>query len=169
MNRCCPNAVKESRSERVGFYRDAQGGVACLTLLKISMSLHRWQRSQRRNHRLWEGTLPTKQERNTFNAMQQTWCMIWHVKALNWPNAIDSHITWSGIQIYTKFQLQHYLLNYPNHKMSYLVMLSCWNMHDRGINRFIWFSDHFSYINYFHPSYRLFSMIFRSFKHFLNI
>ena len=24
--RCCPNAVKESRSERVGFYRNEQGG-----------------------------------------------------------------------------------------------------------------------------------------------
>ena len=30
------------------------------------------------------------------------------------------------------------------------------------------FSDHFSYINYFHPSYRLFSMIFQSFLHFLK-
>ena len=30
MNRCCPNAVKESRSERVGLYRNEQGGFACL-------------------------------------------------------------------------------------------------------------------------------------------
>ena len=35
MNRCCPNAVKESRSERVGLYRNGQGGFACLTLPKI--------------------------------------------------------------------------------------------------------------------------------------
>ena len=35
MNRCCPNAVKESRSERVGLYRNEQGGFACLALLKI--------------------------------------------------------------------------------------------------------------------------------------
>ena len=35
MNRCCPNAVKESRSERVGFYRNEQGVFACLALLKI--------------------------------------------------------------------------------------------------------------------------------------
>ena len=30
------------------------------------------------------------------------------------------------------------------------------------------FSDHFSYINYFHPSYGLFYMIFQSFKRFLK-
>ena len=35
MNRCCPNAVKESRSERVGLYQNEQGGFACLALLKI--------------------------------------------------------------------------------------------------------------------------------------
>ena len=29
MNRCCPYAVKESRSERVGLYRNEQGGCAC--------------------------------------------------------------------------------------------------------------------------------------------
>ena len=28
--RCCPNAVKESRSERVGLYRNEQRGFACL-------------------------------------------------------------------------------------------------------------------------------------------
>ena len=28
----------------------------------------------------------------------------------------------------------------------------------------LYFSDQFSYINYFHPSYRLFSMIFQSFN-----
>ena len=26
-NRCCPNAVKESKSERVGLYRNAQWGL----------------------------------------------------------------------------------------------------------------------------------------------
>ena len=30
MNRCCANAVKESRSERVGLYRNEQRGFACL-------------------------------------------------------------------------------------------------------------------------------------------
>ena len=33
---CCPNAVKESRSERVGLYWNEQGGFACLALLKIT-------------------------------------------------------------------------------------------------------------------------------------
>ena len=32
---CCPNAVKESRSERAGLYQNEQGGFACLALLKI--------------------------------------------------------------------------------------------------------------------------------------
>ena len=35
MNCCCPNAVKESRGERVGLYQNEQGGFACLALLKI--------------------------------------------------------------------------------------------------------------------------------------
>ena len=35
LNRCCPNVVKESRSERVGLYQNEQGGFACLALLKI--------------------------------------------------------------------------------------------------------------------------------------
>ena len=35
MNRCSPNAVKETRGERVGLYRNEQGGFACLALLKI--------------------------------------------------------------------------------------------------------------------------------------
>ena len=35
MNHCCPNAVKESRSERVGLYQNEQGGFACLALMKI--------------------------------------------------------------------------------------------------------------------------------------
>ena len=35
MNRCCPNAINKSRSERVGLYRNEKGGGACLALLKI--------------------------------------------------------------------------------------------------------------------------------------
>ena len=30
MNHCCPNAIKESRSERVGLYQNEQRGFACL-------------------------------------------------------------------------------------------------------------------------------------------
>ena len=62
MNRCCPNAVKESRSERVGLYRNEQGGFACLALLKIALSLHQCQRSQRRNTSTEGGQLPTNKE-----------------------------------------------------------------------------------------------------------
>ena len=35
MNRCCPNAVKENRSERVRLYQNEQGGFACQALMKI--------------------------------------------------------------------------------------------------------------------------------------
>ena len=49
LKRCCPNAVKESKSERVGLYRNAQWGFACLALLQITMSLHRCHRTHRRN------------------------------------------------------------------------------------------------------------------------
>ena len=69
MNRCCPNAVKESRSERVGLYRNEQGGFACLALLKITLSLHQCQRSHHRYHVYREGTNTGNTEGNTINAM----------------------------------------------------------------------------------------------------
>ena len=67
--RCCPNAVKESRSERVGLYRNEQGGFACLALLKITLSLHQCQRSHPRYHVYREGTNTGNTEGNTINAM----------------------------------------------------------------------------------------------------
>ena len=67
-NRVCPDAVKESRSERVGLYQYAQGGFACLTRLKIAMSLHQCQRSNRRKHRLHGGNNTDKQERTTITS-----------------------------------------------------------------------------------------------------
>ena len=60
--RCCPNAVKESRSERMGFYRNEQGGFACLALLKITLSLHQCQRSHRRYNVYRGGTTPANTE-----------------------------------------------------------------------------------------------------------
>ena len=69
MNRCCPNAITESRSERVGFYRNEQGGFACLALLKIALSLHQCQRSHHRYHVYREGTNTGNTEGNTINAM----------------------------------------------------------------------------------------------------
>ena len=69
MNRCCHNAVKESRSERVGLYRNEQGGFACLALLKITLSLHQCQRSPHRYHVYREGTdTGNKEEHNQCNA-----------------------------------------------------------------------------------------------------
>ena len=62
MTRCCPNAVKESRSERVGLYRNEQGGFAWLALLKIALSLHQCQRSQRRYNVYRGGTTPANRE-----------------------------------------------------------------------------------------------------------
>ena len=41
-------------------------------------------------------------------------------------------------------------------------------MNANDIFRFVVFSDHFSYINYFHPSYGLIYMNFQSFKQFLE-
>ena len=51
----CLNVVKESRSERVGLYRNEQAGFACLALLKMVV-LHRCHRTHRRNHVYREGT-----------------------------------------------------------------------------------------------------------------
>ena len=54
----------------MGLYRNEQGGYACLALLKIALSLHYCQRSQRRNNVYREGTITGKQGK-PINAMQQ--------------------------------------------------------------------------------------------------
>ena len=71
MNRCCPNAVKESRSERVGLYQNEQGDFACLALLKIVIALHRCHQSRHQKHRLLRGGDYRQTRENTINAMQQ--------------------------------------------------------------------------------------------------
>ena len=69
MNHCCPNAIKESRSERVGLYRNEQG-VFCLPGTSVdSITLQRCHRSHRQNHVYREGTDTDKQEGNKINAM----------------------------------------------------------------------------------------------------
>ena len=75
-----PNAVKESRSERVGLYRNEQGGFACLALLKITLSLHQCQRSHHRYHVYREGTNTGNTEGNTINAMHNM------MHAMTWQN-----------------------------------------------------------------------------------
>ena len=62
LNHCCPNAIKESRSERVGLYRNEQGVFAFLALLKI-IALHQCHQSHRRNVVYSEGTITGKQGR----------------------------------------------------------------------------------------------------------
>ena len=69
MNRCYPNAVKESRSERVGLYRNEQGGFAFLALLKIALGLHECQTITASEQRLPRGNNTGKQRINTINAM----------------------------------------------------------------------------------------------------
>ena len=46
----------------MGLYRNEQGGFACLALLKITLSLHQCQRSQRRNIVYRGGTTPANTE-----------------------------------------------------------------------------------------------------------
>ena len=52
----------------MGLFQYAQGGFACLTRLKIAMSLHQCQRSHRRKHRLPRGNNTDKQERTTITS-----------------------------------------------------------------------------------------------------
>ena len=82
MNRCCPNVVKESRSERVGLYQNEQGGFACLALLKIVklfigvIELIVGTTSTERGQ-----ILATEKEHNQCNAT--IWCMI-----MTWKYAV---------------------------------------------------------------------------------
>ena len=69
MNRCCPNAVKESRSERVGLYRNEQGGFCLPGTSEGNIALHQCHRTHRRNHVYREGTNTGNTEGNTINAM----------------------------------------------------------------------------------------------------
>ena len=106
MNRCCPNAVKESRSERVGLYRNEQGGFACLALLKITLSLHQCQRSHHRYHVYREGTNTGNTEGNTINAMHNM--MHDHDMAkmnVFWANATSNRLNEVGLNTRFKFKL----------------------------------------------------------------
>ena len=105
MNRCCPNEVKESRSERVGLYRNEQGGFACLALLKITLSLHQCQRSHHRYHVYREGTNTGNTEET--RSMQCTvWCMLWHGNMnVFWANATSNRLNEVGLNIKFKFKL----------------------------------------------------------------
>ena len=71
MNLCCPNAIKESRSKRVGLYRNEQGGFYLPGSSEDNIVLHRCHRSRRRKHRLLRGGNCRQTRKNTINAMQQ--------------------------------------------------------------------------------------------------
>ena len=107
--RCCPNAVKESRSERVGLYRNEQGGFACLALLKITLSLHQCQRSHHRYHVYREGTNTGNTEKhNQCNAQYDAWS--WHGKMnVFWANATSNRLNEVGLNTRFKFKLHMWL------------------------------------------------------------
>ena len=82
MNRCCPNALKESRSERVGLYRNEQGGFAFLALLKI-VYLFIGVIELIVGTRLLKGNNTGKHRRNTINAMHNMMhAMTWQYKCV---------------------------------------------------------------------------------------
>ena len=60
--RCCPNAVKESRSEKVGFYRNEQGGFCLPGTSEDCIALHLCHRTHRRNASIERGQLPATEK-----------------------------------------------------------------------------------------------------------
>ena len=139
MNHCCPNAVKESRSERVGLYRNEQGGFACLALLKIALSLHQCQRSHRRNIVYWEGTDTDNKEE--IQSMQCTiWCMLmtWQYECV-WANALSYDLNEVGLNTWFKFQLHIWLFKCPLFVLSKTEDKHCSNMHENGTDGFLEF------------------------------
>ena len=139
MNRCCPNALKESRSERVGLYRNEQGGFACLALLKIALSLHQCQRSHHRYHVYREGTIPATQKGT--QSMQCTiWCMImtWQNECV-WANATNNRLNEVGLNTRFKFKLHMWLFKCHWIDLCYTAAISCSNMHENGTDGFLEF------------------------------
>ena len=108
--RCCPNAVKESRSERVGFYRNEQGGF-CLpgtsedniessSVSTITSSVSRLSRGDKyRQHR---------REHNQCNAQYDAWS--WHGKMnVFWANVTSNRLNEVGLNTRFKFKLHMWL------------------------------------------------------------
>ena len=69
MNRCCPNAVKESRSERVGLYLNEQGGFCLPGTSEDNIESSSVSTITSSEPRLSRGDNTDKQGRNTINAM----------------------------------------------------------------------------------------------------
>ena len=113
ISRCCPNAVKESRSERVGLYRNEQGGFCLPGTSEDNIALHRCHRTHRRNLVYWEGTTPANREET--RSMQCTiWCMLWHGNMnVFWANATSNRLNEVGLNIKFKFKLHMWLNKCP--------------------------------------------------------
>ena len=71
MNRCCPNAAKESRSERVGLYRNEQGGFCLPGTSEDSIESSLVSTITTPEHRLPRGDKYRQQRGKPINAMQQ--------------------------------------------------------------------------------------------------
>ena len=69
LNRCCPNALKESRSERVGLYRNEQGGFCLPGTSEDSIESSSVSTITSSVQRLSRGNNTGKHRRNTINAM----------------------------------------------------------------------------------------------------
>ena len=69
MNWCCPNALKESRGERVGFYRNEQGGFALPGTSEDSIESSSVSTITTSEHRLPRVDKYRQTRKNTINAM----------------------------------------------------------------------------------------------------
>ena len=155
MNRCCPNAVKESRSERVGLYQNEQGGFACLALLKITLSLHQCHRSHCRYHVYRKGQSPANTE-ETWSMQCTIWCMLWHGNMnVFWANAPSYDLNEIGLNTWFKFQLHIWLFKCPLFVLSKTEDKHCSNMHENGTDGFLEFFWWFYIYNLFDLESRL--------------
>ena len=83
LNRFCPNAVKESRSERVGLYRNEQGGFCLPGTSEDSIESSLVSTITTPEQRLPRGNNTGKQSRNTINAMHNMMHAItWHYECV---------------------------------------------------------------------------------------
>ena len=139
MNRCCPNAVKESKSERVGLYRNEQGGFACLALLKIIQFFigvidHIVGTSSTGREQI----PATKKKYNQCNA--QYYACSWHGNMnVFWANATSNRLDEIGLNTRFKFKLHMWLFKCHLIDLCQTAAISCSNMHENGTDGFLEF------------------------------
>ena len=162
MNRCCSNAVKESRSERVRLYRKEQGGFACLALPKIVYLFISVIKLIVGTTSIERGQIPAT-EKETQSMQCTIWCMLmtWQYEYVGLMPAKTERnepiwIKDSNVSSFNIALLVHYLILLK--QQGYFV-LSC--MKPLPMDR-LNFSDQNSYINLFIWSYGVFSMNFWS-------